>query len=454
MNDQDSFDVSDPSDWLTTPLPCLVAVEAGLRCQVCKDFYKTPMLTSCNHTFCSLCIRRALSNDGKCPLCRANEQEIRLRSNWSMEEVVGAFTKARPDVLKFAQKPTTPIPQNVDLPKRRLENGAAEEPREPKRLRSSARLSATRGAQAASEMAREEADVWQPDEHEQEDFDDGLVACPICLARMKEVQVDKHLDKSCPGSPQPESSRKTSSTDRLKLANGHQSVAQSAPAKRPDRLPTVNYSMLKEQQLRKKLAELGISTLGDRKMLERRHREWMTIWNANCDALHPRKKSELLQDLNTWENTLGSRAPTASRSINLGAQIKDKDFNHQAWSTKHDSSFKDLIANARKNVPKTKTATTTENDGNQGSRELSGGLPAAQPQSSPDQSPDESTGSPSRPISIEDGEDADDGEDAGAVVFSAASGPLPGARTVGYDPVSSDTNRVLEAIGVRVIYPQ
>ena len=82
-------------------------------------------------------------------------------------------------------------------------------------------------------------------------------------------------------------------------------------------------------------------------MLEKRHQEWMTIWNANCDSAKPKKRSELLQDLETWERTMGSRAPTLSRAANVGAQIKDKDFDGAAWAAKHDTSFKDLIARAR-----------------------------------------------------------------------------------------------------------
>lgn len=278
-----------------------------------------------------------------------------------MEEVVGAFVNTRPAVLRLAQQPTSPVLQRGDSPKRRLANDSTEETREPKRLRSSARLSASKGAYATAEMARQEADIFSPEQRESS-FDDGLVACPICLMRMKETQVDKHLDTNCPGSPQPESQRAPASRDQSISMNGYQSITkQPTTMKRPDRLPAINYSSFKEQPLRKKLAELGISTLGDRKMLERRHREWMTIWNANCDALLPRKKTELLQDLNTWENTLGSRAPTVSRSINLGAQIKDKDFNQQAWSTQHDASFRDLIANARKNVAKAKQNAIAEN---------------------------------------------------------------------------------------------
>jgi E3 ubiquitin-protein ligase RAD18 len=105
--------------------------------------------------------------------------------------------------------------------------------------------------------------------------------------------------------------------------------------------------MLKDTALRKKMAELGLSTQGSRQMLEKRHQEWVTIWNANCDSARPKRRSELLHDLEVWERTVGTRAPTMSRSVNLGAQIKDKDFDGAAWAAKHDTSFKDLIAKAR-----------------------------------------------------------------------------------------------------------
>lgn len=95
------------------------------------------------------------------------------------------------------------------------------------------------------------------------------------------------------------------------------------------------------------MAELGLSTAGSRQMLEKRHQEWVTIWNANCDSVKPKKRSELLQDLEVWEKTMGSRAPTMSRAANMGAQIKDKDFDGAAWASRHDTSFKDLIARAR-----------------------------------------------------------------------------------------------------------
>ncbi len=96
-----SYDVPDPSDWLGTSILQLAPVETALRCQVCKDFFDTPMITSCSHTFCSLCIRRCLTSDGKCPACRAPDQELRLRRNWTVQEIVDAFKIARPAVLQL-----------------------------------------------------------------------------------------------------------------------------------------------------------------------------------------------------------------------------------------------------------------------------------------------------------------------------------------------------------------
>ncbi|KAI1113414.1 DNA repair protein rad18 [Nemania sp. NC0429] len=401
MMNVDSFEgVADSTDWLPTPLSGLCAVEAALRCQICKDFYKTPMLTSCNHTFCSLCIRRSLSADGKCPLCRASEQEMKLRSNWSMEEVVTAFVQTRSLVLDFACRPTAAA--RAETPKRKAgdmesddaiveagseqQQSASQQPPS-KRLRSSARLSKTRGMETTADMARREAHVpdleFEPEPEPKPakvEPNDGLVACPICLRRMKEQLVDRHIDTSCPGEPQPDPtpppaqpSRRSpskpisiagafapSTSTSTSTSTALSSTLSRKPQPAPDRLPALNYSMLKETQLRKELGYLGLSTSGSRAMLERRHREWVMIWNANCDSQRPRPRAELLRELEVWERTFGSRAPTGSRAATVGAQIRDKDFDGAAWAAKHGGTFQDLIADARRTRARTQAAPADE----------------------------------------------------------------------------------------------
>ena len=388
-----AFDITDSTDWLGTPLSALMPVEQAFRCHVCKDFYTSPMITSCNHTFCSLCIRRCLSLDGNCPLCRTSDQESKLRGNWALREAVDAFVKSRPAIMLAARTQQGPDNTVLASPKRKagqmesmkdmedIQNENATNPS--KRTRMSTRSSKTKAAEATAAIMREEVDV---PESKTDSMNYGLgrlcntsslvaqglmgpgtdlAACPICWARMKSWQVDKHIDTSCPGSPQPAAANKVLSRGALGgLGSGGFSAGRaaepSAPAKPMERLPVLNYSILKDQALRKRMSDLGISTSGPRPLLERRHREWVTIWNANCDSFRPKKRSEMLQDLEFWEWTLGGHAPM-THSTQLGAQIRDKDFDGTAWATKHDTSFKDLIANARR----TRNEAVTRNEAGQ-----------------------------------------------------------------------------------------
>lgn len=111
--------IPDSTDWLTTSLACVAPVESALRCQVCKDFFDNPVITSCSHTFCSLCIRRCLSTEGKCPACRAPDQELKLRRNCAVQELVDCFQAAREAILDLARRdsnvePTSPRKNGSD----------------------------------------------------------------------------------------------------------------------------------------------------------------------------------------------------------------------------------------------------------------------------------------------------------------------------------------------------
>ena len=89
-------DLSDPSDWNKTALAVLYPLDSNLRCLICKDFYTAPVITTCLHTFCSLCIRRSLSADSTCPACRAtNISDSGLRQNKVVADLVENFIAAR-----------------------------------------------------------------------------------------------------------------------------------------------------------------------------------------------------------------------------------------------------------------------------------------------------------------------------------------------------------------------
>lgn len=150
------------------------------------------------------------------------------------------------------------------------------------------------------------------------------------------------------------------------------SPRNQSPTKPLERLPTLNYSLFKENMLRKKLKELGIPEWGSRALLQRRHTEWMNLWNANCDAKAPKTKEELRRDLEIWERTQGGTAPQSGASIGPNA-VMAKSFDAAAWSTNHDDDFKRLIENARKKNQMRKDQTPPLTDAKSGPANPQGG---------------------------------------------------------------------------------
>ena len=206
-----SYDVADSSDWLSTPLAPLSAVESGLRCQVCKDFYNTPMMTSCSHTFCSLCIRRCLTSDGKCPSCRTPDQELRLRRNWAIEELVTAFQAARPSILKLGEEVKRIEAGGTIVGghgrKRKLEevelemrDGGSDRITRSRSKRSPTVTQDMGGdAQADKTMGHRDSARGQDELKSVVSWSDSrteenLSACPICGEEMKLEEVFPHLD--------------------------------------------------------------------------------------------------------------------------------------------------------------------------------------------------------------------------------------------------------------------
>ncbi|KAL5045489.1 Postreplication repair E3 ubiquitin-protein ligase rad18 [Aspergillus fruticulosus] len=338
-----TFDIPDSTDWLDTPLTLLAPFETSLRCQVCKDFFDNPVITSCSHTFCSLCIRRCLSTEGKCPTCRSSDQELKLRRNWVVQELVEGFKNARPSILQLARKAQAGADNRGDVAaeepaskKRKIEPGATVGTDSPSeqgvRTRSQSR-GVARQAQAAP------IEIIDDGQHEEYMPDDGLVPCPVCGRRMKEEAVFRHLD-TCTGDAEDSKPAAFGS-----LASGPRKPFPVATGKPPERLPVINYSLLKDTVLRKKLKDLGIPNWGPRALLQRRHTEWMNLWNANCDSKTPKPKRELLRELDVWERTQGGNSVTSTDPTNA---VMNKDFNTGEWSANYDTDFKALIANARK----------------------------------------------------------------------------------------------------------
>lgn len=133
------------------------------------------------------------------------------------------------------------------------------------------------------------------------------------------------------------------------------------PASPAKPLSHLNYSLLKDNPLKKKLQELGIPAWGTRQMMIRRHTQWVDIFNANSDSTRPRQNRDLLKDLDIWEKTQGGNAPGQGQTGPQG--VMKKDFDGEAWAKKHKegskgyAGFDELIASARAKVKSAKAKT-------------------------------------------------------------------------------------------------
>lgn len=274
------------------------------------------------------------------------------------------FLAARPQAIKIArdERDKADITKKSTKRKRTVleSDEAAAVEKEGRTTRSKSRRTvASQGSQAdVIEVEDSDEDAsFEPDEPQ----DDGLVDCPLgCGKRMKIESVEPHLDRC-----EDERAAEKRAKSRTPVAglNSSRTSSRNTPriAPRPqDRISELNYSLLKEGAMRKKMDELGLPGFGSKQLMVRRHTEWVNLWNANCDSSSPRSKRELLQDLDTWERTQGGRAPVT----NQGYGIMRKDFDGDGWANKNKVDFARLIADAKRK--KATAAAAPEGDNKEG----------------------------------------------------------------------------------------
>ncbi|KAG5518756.1 hypothetical protein PMAC_002725 [Pneumocystis sp. 'macacae'] len=107
---------------------------------------------------------------------------------------------------------------------------------------------------------------------------------------------------------------------------------------RPAKLARVNYALWTESRLRAELRTLGLRTVGDKAVLQRRHAEWVNLWNANTDAARPAARSELVRRLARWERSAHAVQPSI------------RDIASDAWLRTHRAAFAQLAAAARAGI--------------------------------------------------------------------------------------------------------
>ncbi|QOU19234.1 hypothetical protein BRETT_004455 [Brettanomyces bruxellensis] len=369
--------VEDPSDWSGTMMPSVSTLDSMLRCQICKGFLRAPVVTSCGHIFCSICIREALTTKGKCPLCQEEIFESGLRKVLLLDGVVDCNLK-KAEVISDSQEesservlPSGKSSNVIDLTKDSSFNIAASN------YGKSTVEQQTLDISHISKRSTQQ--VYTASTHETSPDADMLVQCPVCSKYMTiEKLQGSHIDKCLSGQSdkdhKPQSSPRKGSnkgtglhlrsdfeisrllhSKKRKHENGSFQL-QPEIQKKKQRIPNLDV-MIPTNRLREKLNLYGLSTGGPRQKLEARMKQYINLYNANLDALHPVDDRVLIGRLSRWESLveISERQDDKARDngkSNSTEAIQNAKQNAHSWKVKYRSSYKELIERAKASVTK------------------------------------------------------------------------------------------------------
>ncbi|KAB0365631.1 hypothetical protein FD754_009787, partial [Muntiacus muntjak] len=327
-------------------------VDDLLRCGICFEYFNIAMMIpQCSHNYCSLCIRKFLSYKTQCPTCCVTVTEPDLKNNRVLDELVKSLNFARNHLLQFAlESPPTSaassssknlaikthtavafrhsLKQGSKLMENFLiretggsasellikENESKSSPQ--KKLSSPAK---TRGIPSAEKSAPGSSEDCVPETPSTSALKQVTkVDCPVCGVNIPENHINKHLD-SC-----------------LSREEKKESLRSSVHKRKP--LPKTVYNLLSDRDLKKKLKQHGLSVQGNKQQLIKRHQEFVHMYNAQCDALHPKSAAEIVQEIENMEKT---RMRFEASKLN------------ESVCKKHQDEFQLLVDQAKKGYKKT-----------------------------------------------------------------------------------------------------
>lgn len=347
--------ISSAKDWPES-WKDLQTIDSLLRCSICGEFFKnTTFIPSCSHNYCSLCVRRYLSGNSKCPICGVNVQESQLENNRIIDEIVKSFVKIRSRLLEVVKNSCN----NVNKPqvKKKTELGKAVKKKDDSKSRFFTKKDKTTSSQpakssqkrhrkdsSASDKSSSSHDKWLPTERKKlkrssfrdssSDSDDiaiienptpkkspastslgclgrdgktqnkeeDLVDCPVCGQKMAPTRINLHLDSCLTSKDRKDNLRSTSSqspkkedqnTSETSSHVGANSFIPQVVRRKP--LNKLVYTLLSNTDLKRKMKEHGLSIKGDRQTLVKRHQEFTIIYNSECSKPKPKSVAEIVR---------------------------------------------------------------------------------------------------------------------------------------------------------------
>ncbi|XP_054640314.1 E3 ubiquitin-protein ligase RAD18 isoform X3 [Dunckerocampus dactyliophorus] len=369
---------SDPPPTIT----CLKNFDALLRCPICFDFLNISMMTKCSHNFCSLCIRKFFSYKLQCPVCNVQATEQDLRNNRLLDDLVVSFRAARQQLSKTHFESPPISPKNPGSAKckaprdkgQKCSSSVASHFFQKRPRTSPAKENQTDGSLAVQRSTRthnanntdahsvtvkeeamevEEASIrgvvsvkWEdtalhsisteeerPHSSSSTSNDDkpGIkVKCPVCSVGVSQQFINKHLDMCLTSGEKKESLRSSFGKSRRPMGK-------------------LVYNLMSVLELKRRLKECHLSVHGSRDQLIKRHKEFVHVYNAQCDSLNPKSAKDIAKEVEANErikNQLQNKSkPVMVFSKNHSEEEIDEV--HSKYRQQHSSDFSRLVAQVR-----------------------------------------------------------------------------------------------------------
>ncbi|KAJ9063953.1 E3 ubiquitin-protein ligase rad18 [Entomophthora muscae] len=263
-------------------------LEDLIICGICKEFYHAPMSAPCGHTFCSKCFRLALAaqqtTQKDCPLCHSYMEEADLRKNIPLEAITTEFQAGRKKLKDSLESLKHHVGSVCEI--------------------------ASPGK--SSSLPRTYSTLKKP----------SHISCPLCN-QTDFGGIDPNVHISSCSSQEPEKNTSINPIpSTLKRASSTGSCSNSS-AKRPNYMTKPIYDS-HARQATKETAQ-GLSTTGEKSVLQRRHAHYITLHNANCDISPPKPTSALKRELEAWERIHLDKKKSAFCST-ANVNIKDEEY--------------------------------------------------------------------------------------------------------------------------------
>ena len=167
----------------------------------------------------------------------------------------------------------------------------------------------------------------------------GHAPCPICAESFLVEHMNFHID------------------DCLKRPNKKQEEKKCELIKMPI------FYVMKDSELKRRLRDEGIEFRGDRKILETRLKEFITLWNSTRDDDEPPSRDAVLKYLKRQESFKAKTQNSVSKFFQFGGKEDQSiiDSKKEEYLKEHKQQFSELIARAKEKRRQASSTVTNNN---------------------------------------------------------------------------------------------